>query len=31
MKFRDGYWQLRDGVRAIHPAVVHRVTVARTS
>ena len=28
MKFRDGYWQLRDGVRAIHPAVVHRVTVA---
>ena len=28
MKFRDGYWLLRDGVRAFHPAVVHRVTVA---
>jgi alpha-D-xyloside xylohydrolase len=26
MKFRDGYWLLRDGVRALHPAVVHRVT-----
>ena len=28
MKFRDGYWLLRDGVRAFHPAVVHRVTAA---
>ena len=26
MKFRDGYWRLRDGVRALHPAVAHRVT-----
>jgi len=26
MKFRDGYWLLRDGVRALYPAVVHRVT-----
>ena len=26
MKFRDGYWLLRDGVRPFHPATVHRVT-----
>jgi len=25
---QDGYWLLRDGVRAFHPAVVHRVTAA---
>jgi alpha-D-xyloside xylohydrolase len=25
MKFRDGDWLMRDGVRAFHPAVAHRV------
>ena len=26
MKFTDGYWMLRDGVRMLRPAVAHRVT-----
>src|SRR5690348_414540 len=28
MKFTDGYWLLREGVTADHPAVVHEVTAS---
>ncbi|PRY37910.1 alpha-xylosidase [Umezawaea tangerina] len=31
MKFSDGYWMLRPGVRAAHPAEVHDVTTGKGS
>jgi hypothetical protein len=30
VKFTDGYWQLRDGVRALYPAEVYDVAAERT-
>ena len=29
MKFTDGYWMLRDGVRVLRPVVAHRVTATQ--